>query len=505
MLANMTEEEWDAVIKVHLKGTFAPVPLGRGLLARAGQGGQDGRRPHHQHDVGVGHLRQPRPDQLRRRQGRHRRLHEHRRAGAGPLRRHRQRRRPGRAHPHDRGPRAGARDRRGARGCGRPRWIAPIVTWLASTESAGVTGRVFEASGQFLAVAEGWHRGADARPDRRPDQDRRRSSPSCSPRPAPTPAWTASRVLAAEPTLKYSRKEHDMPINPDAVGAKSEPVDARWTSQGRPPLRRRHRRRHRRAGVHDREHQRRRPAGASRRSPSCSAAGRRRRDGQASARSTRRCSCTASRRSRCTARSRRGHGDARRRKITGIYDKGKAAVVVTETDATDETASRCTRRGRRRSSAARAAGAATAARRARERAAGRAARPRVTYQTSPDQALVYRLSGDRNPLHTDPSFAAMGGFDRPILHGLCSYGFTGRALLHTLCGSRPGPVPPHRGPVLLAGDARRGAHRLDWETGDGEAVFTTTRRRHARDRPGSLPASRRSAASGNVYRQSSIT
>ena len=40
-----------------------------------------------------------------------------------------------------------------------PRWIAPIVTWLASLESAHVTGRVFEASGQTLAVAEGWHRG----------------------------------------------------------------------------------------------------------------------------------------------------------------------------------------------------------------------------------------------------------------------------------------------------------------------------------------------------------
>lgn len=61
----------------------------------------------------------------------------------------------------------------------------------------------------------------------------------------------------------------------------------------------------------------------------------------------------------------------------------------------------------------------------------------VTYQTREDQALTYRLSGDRNPLHSDPSFAAMGGFDKPILHGLCSWGFTGRALLHTLCGSDP--------------------------------------------------------------------
>jgi acyl dehydratase len=54
-----------------------------------------------------------------------------------------------------------------------------------------------------------------------------------------------------------------------------------------------------------------------------------------------------------------------------------------------------------------------------------------------NQALIYRLCGDRNPLHSDPTFAASGGFDRPILHGLCTYGFTGRALLHALCESDP--------------------------------------------------------------------
>ena len=54
-----------------------------------------------------------------------------------------------------------------------------------------------------------------------------------------------------------------------------------------------------------------------------------------------------------------------------------------------------------------------------------------------NQALIYRLSGDYNPLHIDPEVAGSAGFDRPILHGLCLYGMAGRALIKALCGDDP--------------------------------------------------------------------
>ena len=161
--------------------------------------------------------------------------------------------------------------------------------------------------------------------------------------------------------------------------------------------------------------------------------------------------------------------------ITGVYDKGSGAVVATETAATDAktgdklwtTTSSAFIRGEGGFGGDRGPSA-------KVEFPERAADHSVTYNTRPDQALIYRLSGDRNPLHSDPAFAAMGGFDKPILHGLCSFGFTGRALLHSLCGS-----DPERFQMMAARFSKPVFPGEDltvniWVTGEGSAVFRTS-------------------------------
>jgi acyl dehydratase len=125
-------------------------------------------------------------------------------------------------------------------------------------------------------------------------------------------------------------------------------------------------------------------------------------------------------------------------KVTGIYDKGSGALVATEATAVDPETGEAVITSRS-SAFIRGEGGFGGDRGPRDEWAAPDRKPdhQVTYVTRPEQALVYRLSGDRNPLHSDPAFAARAGFDRPILHGLCTYGVTGRALLHALAGSDP--------------------------------------------------------------------
>ncbi|KIZ32579.1 MaoC family dehydratase, partial [Rhodopseudomonas palustris] len=67
----------------------------------------------------------------------------------------------------------------------------------------------------------------------------------------------------------------------------------------------------------------------------------------------------------------------------------------------------------------------------------------VEITTRPDQALIYRLCGDRNPLHSDPEFAKRAGFARPILHGMCTYGITCRGVLQTYADYDPAAFKRH--------------------------------------------------------------
>ena len=126
--------------------------------------------------------------------------------------------------------------------------------------------------------------------------------------------------------------------------------------------------------------------------------------------------------------------------VTGIYDKGKGALAVVEAKTADE-------RGEPVfdnvfSIFVRGAGGFGGERGPEvvpvEPPAGAAPDFSITEATAPEQAALYRLSGDLNPLHINPQMAKMVGFDRPILHGLCTYGFAGRAVVRAACGGDAG-------------------------------------------------------------------
>lgn len=101
----------------------------------------------------------------------------------------------------------------------------------------------------------------------------------------------------------------------------------------------------------------------------------------------------------------------------------------------------------------------------------RAADDAITLPTSPQGALVYRLSGDYNPLHSDPATARAAGFPRPILHGLATFGVVGHGLGKRLCAGRPEGLQAMGGrfssPVYPGESVQ-----LDlWHTGPGRAAF----------------------------------
>jgi NAD(P)-dependent dehydrogenase (short-subunit alcohol dehydrogenase family) len=163
MLTNMTEAEWDAVIKVHLKGTFAPshhaaaywrerTKAGETNDARlintssvSGIYGNPGQTNYGAAKMGIAGFTIIASLEL----GRYG-VTVNAIAPAALTRL-----------TEDLGMGQASDEMKEAMS---PRWVAPIVTWLASTQSAGVTGRVFEASGGVLAVAESWHRGPTATP-----------------------------------------------------------------------------------------------------------------------------------------------------------------------------------------------------------------------------------------------------------------------------------------------------------------------------------------------------
>jgi acyl dehydratase len=160
--------------------------------------------------------------------------------------------------------------------------------------------------------------------------------------------------------------------------------------------------------------------------------------------------------------------------VKGIYDKGKGALVVVEANTVDE-------RGapvfdNTFSIFVRGAGGFGGDRGPEQPAhepPDRAPDFTIAERTSPEQAALYRLSGDANPLHIAPAVAKAVGFDRPILHGLCTYGFAGRAIVQGACGgdvTRVQRLAARFSAPVFPGDelVTRG-----WDLGHGEWVVRT--------------------------------
>ena len=160
-------------------------------------------------------------------------------------------------------------------------------------------------------------------------------------------------------------------------------------------------------------------------------------------------------------------------RITEIWDKGKAAVIFNETTVADSSGK--TLWTVKRSIFARGEGGFGGERGPSTSAETpeRAADFEIDIPVLPQQALLYRLCGDRNPLHSDPEFAAAAGFPRPILHGLCTYGMTCKALVDTVLDAdttRVGSYGARFAGVVYPGETLKASV---WQDGDRLRAIVT--------------------------------
>jgi 3-hydroxyacyl-CoA dehydrogenase/3a,7a,12a-trihydroxy-5b-cholest-24-enoyl-CoA hydratase len=124
-------------------------------------------------------------------------------------------------------------------------------------------------------------------------------------------------------------------------------------------------------------------------------------------------------------------------RITHIYDKGKGALVIIEATTKSQSGAPIFRNEYSVFIRGEGGFGGESGPPPGNEPPKRAPDASVEYQTVPHQAILYRLSGDYNPLHIDPQMAAIAGFDRPILHGLCTFGNVARAAVEVMCDNEP--------------------------------------------------------------------
>ena len=161
------------------------------------------------------------------------------------------------------------------------------------------------------------------------------------------------------------------------------------------------------------------------------------------------------------------------RRISDVWDKGKAAVIWQEHEARDAAGNLVY--STRSSIFVKGEGGFGGSRGNADPVVvpERAPDAVSTYTTTPQQALLYRLCGDRNPLHADPAFATMAGFPAPILHGLCTYGITARLVVDALLDgdvTRVGGFAARFAGVVYPGEA---ITATAWDEGDRIIISAT--------------------------------